>query len=133
MVVDAGEDNMKKKSVTKYMTLYMSFGMCFGASFGFILGMFLYPDNMSLGMCFGMCFGMCGGMAIGAAKDKRLSEKMMTITRIESLPDSSDIIIYAIDKTGTEKKYKISKRNFKDEKFAVEDRWRKNRTVRWYH
>jgi len=112
----------KKNPVTKYMALYMSLGMCFGVSVGLVFGTVLYPDNMSLGMGFGIPIGMCLGMAIGAAKDKRLSEKMMKIVRIEAQASTSDIMIYAIDKNGAEKGYPVAKEKVKEEKFAAGDR-----------
>lgn len=61
-------------------------------------------------------------MAIGAAKDKRLSEKMMKISRIEAIEESSDKLIYAIDKNGSEKEYRVSEKVMKGEKYAVGDR-----------
>lgn len=112
----------KKKKIEKYMTLYMSLGMCFGVSGGLIYGMILFPDNMALGMCFGLPIGMSIGMAIGAAKDKRLSENMMEIDRIEAVSGTSDMLIYAIDKNGVEKEYRVSEKKMKTEKFSVGDR-----------
>ena len=112
----------KEKKIQKYMTLYMSLGMCFGVSAGLIYGMLVFPDNMTLGICFGIPVGMCIGMAIGAAKDKRLSEKMMKISRIEDIEESSDKIIYAIDKSGSEKEYRVSEKAMKGETYAVGDR-----------
>lgn len=112
----------KKNSVTKYMMLYMSIGMCMGVSGGLVFGMFIYPDNMFVGMLYGIPVGMCFGMAIGAAKDKRLSDKMMIIARIENLTGSSDVMIYAMDKNGEEKEYRVSRQKTKEEKFAVNDR-----------
>ena len=111
-------DNEDKKKVQKYMTLYMGLGMCFGVSGGLIL----FPDNMSLGICFGMPIGMCIGMAIGSAKDKRLSKNMMKISRIEAVAESSDIDIYVMDKNGEEKKYSVSEKKMKEQKFTVGDR-----------
>lgn len=111
-----------EKKVQKYMNLYMCLGMCFGVSGGLIYGTILFPDNMSLGMCFGLSIGMCIGMAIGAAKDKRLSENMMKISRIEAVPESSDMFIYAIDKKGEEKEYRVSAKQMKTEKFSVGNR-----------
>lgn len=113
---------MDKKPVNKYMTLYMSIGMCFGVSFGLVFGMIVYPDNMSLGMGFGLPVGMCIGMAIGYAKDKRLSENMMRISRIEAIDDSSDMLVYAVDKNGAEKEYKVTEKKMKEEKFSTGDR-----------
>lgn len=115
-------DNKGKKKIQKYTTLYMSIGMCFGVSGGLIYGTLLFPDNMSLGMCFGLPIGMCIGMAIGAAKDKRLAENMMEISRIEDVQDASDKFIYAIDKNGAEKEYRVNEKKMKEEKFSVGDR-----------
>lgn len=112
-------ENKDKKKVQKFMTLYMSLGMCFGVSLGYLYGMILFPNHMTLGMCFGIPTGMCVGMAIGAAKDKRLSENMMEISRIEAIKESSDVFIYAIDKHGLEKEYRISEKRMKDGKFLV--------------
>ena len=105
--------NQDKKKVQKYMAIYMSIGMCFGVSGGLIFGMILYPDNRTLGMCFGIPIGMCIGMAIGSAKDKRLSE---------NIQESSDMLVYAMDKNGVEKKYKVSEKKMKEEKFSVGNR-----------
>lgn len=116
-------DNKKdNKKIQKYMTLYMSLGMCFGVSCGLLYGMLLFKDNIALGMCIGISVGMCIGMAIGAAKDKRLSENMMTVSRIEIVPESPNAVIYVIDKNGVEKAYKTDEKKMKEEKFAVGDR-----------
>ena len=112
----------KRSEIEKYMTLYMSLGMCFGVSGGLILGTIFFPDNMSLGICFGLLIGMCIGMVIGQSKDKRLSENIMIISRIETLKDSSDIVICADDKNEMEKKYRVTEKNMKEEKFAEGDR-----------
>lgn len=112
----------KKKKVQKYMTLYMSIGMCFGVSLGLIYGNILFPDNMAMGMSFGIPVGMCLGMAIGAAKDKRLSEHMMEISRIEAVPGTTDWLLYTVDKNGVEKEYKVSAKKMKEEKFSVGNR-----------
>ncbi len=69
-----------------------------------------------------MSLGMCFGSAIGSAKDKRLSEKMMKIVRIETIPDASDVIISAVDKNGNEKAYKTFEEKLKAEKFSVGNR-----------
>lgn len=111
----------EKKVIQKYTSLYMSIGMCFGVSGGLIYGTLLFPDNMSLGMCMGIPIGMCIGMAIGAAKDKRLAENMMEISRIEAVPESTDVFLYAIDKNGTEKEYRVTAEKMKEEKFSVGD------------
>ena len=73
-----------KNGIKKYMTLYMSLGMCFGVSGGLVFGSLLELDFIARGMCYGIPIGMCIGMAIGSAKDKRLSENIMTISRIEA-------------------------------------------------
>ena len=113
-------NNKNEKKFQKFTTLYMSMGMCFGMSIGMAFGMLLF-DNMTLGMCLGMSVGMSIGLAIGTAKDKRLSENMMHITRIEDDATSSDKIIYAVDKEGNEKIYKVSERIAKNVKFTVGD------------
>ncbi len=111
-----------KQKVQKYMTMYMSLGMCFGVSGGLIMGLLFFPDNMAMGLCYGLPIGMCLGMAIGSAKDKRLSENMMEVCRIEDIKDSTSKLIYAMDKSGIEKEYKVTERQMKDEKFSVGDR-----------
>lgn len=111
-----------KKKVQKFMTLYMSIGMCFGVSLGLIYGMILFPDNMSIGLCFGMPIGMCLGMAIGAAKDKRLSENMMEVVRIEAVDGSTDMLVYAVSKNGNEKEYRVTGKKMKGEKFSPGNR-----------
>lgn len=112
----------EKKKIQKYLTLYMGIGMCFGVSGGMLYGMLLFPDNMMLGMSFGIPIGMCLGMALGAAKDKRLSENMMEISRIEAVDTSSAWMVYAVDKNGAEIEYKVTEKKMKGEKFAVGDR-----------
>ena len=77
---------------------------------------------MSLGICFGLPIGMCIGMAIGEAKDKRLSENIMIIRKIETVNDSLDIIIYVIDKNEIEKQYIVTDEKMKEEKFVEGDR-----------
>lgn len=112
----------EKKKVRKYMSLYMSLGMCFGVSAGLIYGNVFSPGNLSLGMSLGIPIGMCIGMLTGAAKDKKLSENMMKVSKIEVVPDSSNVLIYVIDKNGEEKEYKVCERKMKEEKFAVGNR-----------
>ena len=110
-----------KNTIQKYQNLYMSLGMCIGLSGGLIFGIsFFY--NMTLGMCLGMSIGMCIGMVIGQAKDKRLSENIMIIRKIETIKDSSDIVIYVSDKNEIEKQYRVTEKNIKEEKFAEGDR-----------
>lgn len=72
-------------------------------------------------MSIGLSIGMCIGMAIGSAKDKRLSENIMEISRIEDVCESSDKLIYAIDKYGIEKEYRVTDKKMKKEKFSVGD------------
>ncbi len=113
--------NNNEKQIKKFATTYMSIGMSCGLSMGMLYGMLLF-DNMALGMCLGMSVGMCLGTAIGSAKDKRLSENMMHITRIQEDIEADGKIIYAVDKDGNEKSYKVSARIAKNAKFAVGDR-----------
>lgn len=112
---------MEEKSISKYMTLYMTIGMSCGMLLGVSFGRFVF-DNMALGMTIGMSVGMCFGIALGAAKDKKLSERMMEIVRIEDVPDSTDKLVYTVDKSGAEKEYRIAERRIISEKFAVGDR-----------
>lgn len=114
-------DNKNEKKIQKFTSLYMSLGMMLGISMGMLYGMLLF-DSMALGMSLGLSVGMCIGTAIGSAKDKRLSENMMHITRIQEDIESDGKIIYAVDKDGNEKSYKVSARIAKNAKFAVGDR-----------
>lgn len=113
---------MNKKKVEKYAMLYMSLGMCFGVSGGLIYGNIIFPENTSMGISMGITFGMCIGLAIGTAKDKRLSEKMMEIIRIESVETMRNIIIIVKDQKGAEKQYEVSEKQMKEEKFEIGDR-----------
>lgn len=115
-------DKKNKKKIQKYTTLYMSIGMCFGVSFGLIYGQMMFPDNMALGMGFGLPIGMVIGMAMGASKDKKLSENMMELARMENMEGTSDVRIFALDKNGEEKEFTVSAKKMKEEKFAVGDR-----------
>ncbi|MBE5930264.1 MAG: hypothetical protein E7268_04270 [Lachnospiraceae bacterium] len=103
------------------MTLYMSLGMCMGMLLGVNFGLLLF-DNLALGLPIGISTGMCIGIAIGAAKDKRLSEHMMKISRIEDVSDSTDKLVYAIDENGEEKEYRMNEKRIISEKFSVGDR-----------
>ena len=114
-------ENKNEKKIQKFASLYMSLGMMLGISTGMLYGMLLF-DSMALGMSMGLSIGMCIGMAIGAAKDRRLSENMMHITRIQEDIEADGKIIYAVDKDGNEKFYKVSARIAKNAKFAVGDR-----------
>lgn len=111
-----------EKKVQKYSSQYMSIGMCFGMSIGLAFGQLWYPDNIAMGMCMGLPIGMCIGMVIGAAKDKRLSEYMQTVSRIEDVPESADKLVCAVDEEGAEKEYRVSKKVMKEQKFAVGNR-----------
>ena len=64
----------------------------------------------------GIPIGKCIGLAIGAAKDKRLSEKMMEVVRIE------EPIIFVKDGSGEEKQYEVSPSKMKEQKFEIGDR-----------
>lgn len=97
-----------KNTIQKYQNLYMSLGMCFGSSGGLIFGISF--DNMALGMCLGMSIGMCIGIVIGQAKDKRLSENIMIIRKVETSNNLSDIIIYVICKNEIEKQYIVTEK-----------------------
>ena len=114
-------ENKNDKKIQKFTSLYMSLGMMLGISIGMLYGMLLF-DNMAIGMCLGMSMGTSFGLAIGSAKDKRLSENMMHITRIQEDIESGVKIIYTVDKDGNEKSYKVSARIAKNVKFAVGDR-----------
>ena len=109
-----------KNTIQKYQNLYMSLGMCFGLSGGLIFGISF--DNMALGMCLGTSIGMCIGIVIGQAKDKRLSENIMIIRKVETANNLSDIIIYVICKNEIEKQYIVTEKKMKEEKFAEGDR-----------
>lgn len=111
----------EKKNVSKYLTLYMPLGMCMGMMVGMSLGQLAF-HNLALGLSIGISAGMGIGAALGAAKDKRLSERMMEILRIEDVPDSTDNLVYTIDKSGLEREYRIAERRIISEKFAVGDR-----------
>ena len=111
----------EKKNVLKYLTLYMPLGMCMGMMVGMSIGRLVF-QNMALGLSIGISVGMGIGAALGAAKDKRLSEHMMEIVRIEDAPDSADKLVYAVDKRGVEREYRVAERRIISEKFAVGDR-----------
>ena len=75
-----------------------------------------------MGCALGYQLGCVLAWAIGSAKDKRLSENMMKISRVEMIQESSDMLVYAMDKNGVEKKYKVSEKKMKEEKFSVGNR-----------
>ena len=114
-------ENKNDKKIQKFASVYMSLGMMLGISIGMLYGMLLF-DNMAIGMCLGMSMGTSFGLAVGSAKDKRLSEYMMHITRIQEDIESDGKVIYTVDKDGNEKSYKVSARIAKNAKFAVGDR-----------
>ena len=111
----------EKKKISKYTTFYMTIGMSVGMMIGAMMQNFLFENRMTMGMIWGMSIGMCIGVAIGAAKDKRLSEHMMKISRIEDVPDSTDKFVYAVDESGEEKEYRVDVKRIVSEKFAVDD------------
>lgn len=114
--------NNDKNKVHKFTAIYMSLGMCLGVSGGLLFGTLVFPDNMATGMALGIPVGMCIGMAIGSARDRKLAEKMMEITRIEDISDSTDKMIYTVGKDSVEKEYRVTERKMKEERFAVGDR-----------
>ena len=111
----------EKKNVSKYLILYMPLGMCMGMMVGMSLGQLVF-HNLMHGLFVGISLGMGIGVALGAATDKRLSERMMEIVRIEDAPDSTDKLVYAVDKRGVEREYRVAERRIISEKFAVGDR-----------
>lgn len=111
----------EKKKISKYTTFYMTIGMSVGMMIGVMMQNFLFKDKMSMGMIWGMSLGMCIGLAFGAAKDKKLSEHMMKISRMEDVPESTDKFVYAVDESGEEKEYRVDVKRIVSEKFAVGD------------
>lgn len=112
-------DNEENKVGQKYTKQYMSLGMCLGMSMGLLLGTILYPDNIALGMCLGMPMGMLWGIIIGSAKDKRLAQNIMKITKISAIGDSKKMLVVAVDKAGTEKQYTLDKSRVAEQKFEI--------------
>ena len=110
-----------KNKVTKYTALFLSLGMCFGMLMGVCFGLCVF-DNIGIGLSLGMMMGIGAGAAIGSAKDKQMTEKMMKISRIEDVPDSTDKMIYALDKNGEVKGFRVDEKSFVSEKFVVDDR-----------
>lgn len=110
-----------KNKVTKYTALFMSLGMCFGMLLGTCFGLCVF-DNIGIGLSLGMMIGIGAGAAIGSAKDKQMTEKMTKISRIEDVPDSTDKMIYVLDKNGEVKEFCIDEKCFASEKFVVGDR-----------
>lgn len=73
-------------------------------------------------MCFGISIGMSLGLAIGQDKDRKLWESRMEISKIERLAGISEVFIYAIDKDGNEKEFRVSEKLMKSEKFKAGDK-----------
>ena len=113
---------LKEPKFQRYANEYMGIGMCFGLAIGLVFGRMLFPDSTTLGMCYGLPIGMCLGLYIGQAKDRRLVESAMEISRIERLTGYTEIFVYVIDKGGVEKEYRVSEKIMKVEKFKIGDR-----------
>lgn len=69
-----------------------------------------------------MGIGMCLGLAFGQEKDRKLWESRMEISKIEHLAGFSEVFIYAIDKDGKEKEFRVSEKTMKAEKFKAGDK-----------
>ncbi len=119
------EKNNKKK-IQKYTQLYMSLGMCFGVCFGVLFGVTIFAKNppigISTGMPIGVGLGMCISIVIGRNKDKQLSENMMEILRIEVNEVTSNSTVFVKDINNEEKRYEVSEKKMKQEKFKIGDR-----------
>lgn len=113
---------MKEPKFQKYTNEYMGIGMCLGVSLGLIYGNLLFSDSIGVGMCFGISIGMSLGLAIGQDKDRKLWESRMEISKIERLAGFSEVFIYAIDKDGNEKEFRVSEKLMKAEKFKAGDK-----------
>ena len=50
------------------------------------------------------------------------AEQMMEITRIEDVPGTTDVMIYAVDEKGEEKEYRVTEKKLQEEKFSVGNR-----------
>lgn len=113
---------MKEPKFQRYANEYMGIGMCFGLAIGLAFGKVLFPDSMTLGMCWGLPIGMSFGLAFGQEKDRKLWENRMEIRKIEHLAGFSEVFIYAIDKDGNEKEFRVSEKTMKAEKFKAGDK-----------
>jgi len=113
---------MKEPKFQRFANEYMGIGMCFGLTIGLAFGKVLFPDNMTLGMCYGLPLGMSLGLAFGQEKDRKLWERRMEISKIERLVGFSEVFIYAIDKDGNGKEFRVSEKLMKSEKFKVGDK-----------
>lgn len=113
---------MKEPKFQRFANEYMGIGMCFGPAIGLAFGNVLFPDNMALGMCWGLPIGMSLGFAFGQEKDRKLWESRMEISKIERLAGFSEVFIYAIDKDGNEKEFRVSEKTMKAENFKAGDK-----------
>ena len=114
------ESSSKKREqrVNRFAQIYMTLGMCMGIAFGSLLR----PEQMGAGMSTGLAIGMALGLALGAQKDTRLSQNMLTVTRIEDGASEDEKLVWAADANGAEKCFTVSKRRFQSERFALENR-----------
>lgn len=113
---------MKEPKFQRFANEYMGIGMCFGLAIGLAFGKVLFPDSMTLGMCWGLPIGMSLGLAFGQEKDRKLWESRMEISKIERLAGFSEVFIYAIDKDGNEKEFRVSEKTMKAENFKAGDK-----------
>lgn len=113
---------IKEPKFQKYANEYMGIGMCLGVSLGLIYGNLLYSDSIGVGMCFGISIGMSLGLAIGQDKDRKLWESRMEVSKIEHLAGFSEVFVYAIDKDGNEKEFRVSEKLMKTENFKAGDK-----------
>lgn len=113
---------MKEPKFQRFANEYMGIGMCFGLSLGVAFGNLFSSGNVGTRMCIGMAIGLCLGEALGQAKDKKLLENAMEISKIEHLAEFSAVFVYAIDKDGNEKEIRVSEKRMKSEKFKAGDK-----------
>lgn len=57
----------------------------------------------------------------------------MEISKIERLAGFSEVFVYAIDKDGNEKEFRVSEKTMKSEKFKAGDKVAKKGKAYWYH
>ena len=113
---------MKEPKFQRFANEYMGIGMCIGLSLGVAFGNLFSSGNVGTRMCIGMAIGLCLGEALGQAKDKKLLENAMEISKIEHLAGFSEVFVYAIDKDGNEKEFRVSEKRMKSEKFKAGDK-----------